>query len=297
MVVLSAVFGAPKIIAKAGSRDVPFLGHLMEEMDTVFVDRSLSESRHATLDAIKAHCSAWFPGQRSLLLFPEGTTTNGQSLAPFKKGAFVSGRPVRPVILVYTGHFDPANPTFKETNDGLKKISNAEWCAKFMGTLVHSLHVRILPPYWPTAAEASNPALYASNVEKFMAEALVRIRSEVYQKSWKAAAGRTHGGAMYQFGDLTRMTIRSIIPEPAQGTCDEGRKLLFHGNEGIAIGGHTGCSGRECNISTIYKHNCTGHVKQCSQCGDYYCLHHKRPGNIISGHLSGHVCNGNAPQA
>merc|ERR1719498_1356800 len=139
--------------------------------------------------------------------------TNGQALAPFKKGAFVSGVPVRPVVLVYTGHFDPANATFKETEDGLKKISDAEWCAKFLGTFVHSLHVRVLPPYCPSGAEASDPVLYTSNFEKFMAEALVRIRDEVHEKSWKAFAGRTDGGENYKFGDITRGVIRSVIPE------------------------------------------------------------------------------------
>jgi len=293
-VVLAALFGAPKILAKAGSRNVPVLGHLMKEMDVVFVERNLSESRHATLDAIKAHCSAWTPGERSLLVFPEGTTTNGESLAPFKKGAFVSGLSVRPVILVYTGQFDPANPTFKETEHGLEEISDAEWCAKFMGSLVHSMHVRVLAPYVPTQDEALDPELYASNMQRFMAKELVRIRSEVHQDSWKAAAGRTHGGMSYKFGDLTRMTIRSIIPSPSEavceGTCDEGQKLLGMYNE-VACEG-TCDEGKK--LLGIYKHNCEGRVKQCRWCGYSYCSHHKKPENFIVGHFTGHVCSGGA---
>ena len=40
-------------------------------------------------------------GQRPMLLFPEGTTTNGLYLLPFKSGAFLAGCPLQPVILKY----------------------------------------------------------------------------------------------------------------------------------------------------------------------------------------------------
>ena len=36
---------------------------------------------------------------RPMLLFPEGTTSNGQMLLPFKTGAFLAGVPVLPVII------------------------------------------------------------------------------------------------------------------------------------------------------------------------------------------------------
>ena len=39
--------------------------------------------------------------QRPMLLFPEGTTTSGRCLLPFKTGAFLAGLPVQPVILRY----------------------------------------------------------------------------------------------------------------------------------------------------------------------------------------------------
>lgn len=38
---------------------------------------------------------------RPMLLFPEGTTTNGKMLLPFKTGGFLAGVPVRPCILQY----------------------------------------------------------------------------------------------------------------------------------------------------------------------------------------------------
>jgi len=167
-VVLAALFGAPKIIAKAGARQTPVLGKLMEDIEVVFVDKSSKESRQATLAAISEHCRAWRPGMRPLLIFPEGTTTSGHGLIDFKKGAFVSGVPVRPVLLVYTGDFDGAATNFKMTPEGPKSTSDAEWAAQFMGHFVHSMQVRVLAPYMPSEAEQADPELYARNCQALM---------------------------------------------------------------------------------------------------------------------------------
>ncbi len=45
--------------------------------------------------------AGWLPHARPLLLFPEGTTTNGRYLLPFKTGAFLAGEPVQPVVIRY----------------------------------------------------------------------------------------------------------------------------------------------------------------------------------------------------
>lgn len=206
--VLASVFGAPRIVSMASARKVPVIGKLMEEMDVIFVDRGDRGSKQATLDAIAEHCATWVPGRRPLLIFPEGTTSNGEGLLDFKKGAFAAGVPVRPVLLVYTGQWDPASTSHKATEHGLEELSDAEWGAQFLGHLVHSLEVRVLPPYVPTDAERGDPDLYARNCQALMAEALARVRSEIQERSWKTAAGRSHGGLGYKFGDLTRVALR-----------------------------------------------------------------------------------------
>jgi 1-acyl-sn-glycerol-3-phosphate acyltransferase len=212
--VLASCFKAPKIVAMAGSRKVPVLGKLMEEMEVVFVDRSSGDSKKATLDAIEAHCAEWKSGSRPLLMFPEGGTTNGEGLLDFKKGAFVCGVPVRPVIIVYTGHFDPASTTYhQEASPGAKmtKTSDAEWAAQFMGHFIHSMHVRVLPPYVPSEEEKKDAGLYATNVKEHMDKELQRVRKEVIDSSWKTAAGREDGGLTYKFGDITRVVMRRTM--------------------------------------------------------------------------------------
>merc|ERR1712129_297734 len=211
-IILASVLGAPKIVAMSDSRKAPVLGSLMEEMEVVFVERGSKDSRQATMDAIVGHCDEWKPGARPLLIFPEGKTTNGESLVEFKKGAFAAGVPVRPVLIVYTGQWDPAACTYRQPpgSEGLVEVSQTEWAKQFMGHFVHSIHVRILAPYVPDDAERADPGIYAQNCQRHMANELERVKNELTQKSWKAAAGREAGGLGYRVGDMTRMTVRKI---------------------------------------------------------------------------------------
>merc|ERR1711877_98200 len=107
-----------------GTRNVPIIGKLMEEAEAVFVNRGDDKSRNATLEHIRKHAEKWKPGRRPMLIFPEGTTTNGESLLTFRKGAFIPGMPVRPVIIVYTGQWDPATTNYVATERGPEEFSD-----------------------------------------------------------------------------------------------------------------------------------------------------------------------------
>merc|ERR1712187_775429 len=222
--ILAAIFGAPKIVAMSGARKVPVVGKLMEEMDVVFVDRRDSDSRRATLEAITDHSETWKPGSRPLLVFPEGRVSNGESLLPFKKGSFASGVPVRPVIIAYTGNFDPACTTYRMSTDGPVETSDLEWATQFMGHFIHSVHVRVLPPYLPSDAEQADPSLYAKNCRDYMAAELARVKGELRRNSWKEAAGRSEGGLGYNFGDVGRVALRNVANVLDVASCVGSRK-------------------------------------------------------------------------
>merc|ERR1712216_1091225 len=97
------LFGFPKVVGKAAAK-TPIFDQLAEEMEVIFVDKKSENSRQETLNAITAHCKGWDVGKRSLLIFPERTTTNGEEVIELRKGAFVPGAPVRPVIMVYNNN-------------------------------------------------------------------------------------------------------------------------------------------------------------------------------------------------
>jgi len=221
--VLAAMFGAPKVIARAGTLKTPLIGTFAKEIGVIEVDRGSRSSRAATIASIAGHVSSWRPGDRPLLLFPEGTTSNGVDLLEFKKGAFVPGAPVRPVVLCYTGAWHPANTDFKVSSDGeVQLTSEREWYEQFLGHFIHSLSVRVLPPYIPNEDEKADPAIFAAHVRSLMAKAYAEMRKEA-----EAEAARTERS---KSGPLER--LGSMIKEGAKGTIKAAHTAATSGSSG-----------------------------------------------------------------
>jgi hypothetical protein len=63
------------------------------------VDRVSAESRHHAAGNIRRRAidNKW----PNVMLFPEGTTTNGRAIISFKTGAFSPGLPVQPLVIRY----------------------------------------------------------------------------------------------------------------------------------------------------------------------------------------------------
>ncbi|XP_068639690.1 lysophospholipid acyltransferase LPEAT1-like isoform X3 [Aristolochia californica] len=148
---MSSLF--PSFVAKRSVARLPLVGLISKCLGCVFVQR---ESRTSDFKGVSgvvtervqaAHESKSAP---MMMLFPEGTTTNGEYLLPFKTGAFVSKAPVLPVLLRYPyQRFSPAWDT--------------------ISGFVNHMEVIRLPVYHPSDEEKEDPKLYASNVRKLMA--------------------------------------------------------------------------------------------------------------------------------
>jgi 1-acyl-sn-glycerol-3-phosphate acyltransferase len=84
-------------IAKGEVTGYPLIGRWARKSGIHFVDRENATSRAAAL----ASFTASLQGGRDMLLFPEGTTTRGERLAPFYEGglraAYGLGLPVQPL--------------------------------------------------------------------------------------------------------------------------------------------------------------------------------------------------------
>ncbi|XP_062154698.1 lysophospholipid acyltransferase LPEAT2 [Alnus glutinosa] len=95
----------PTIVAAESHDSIPFVGTIIRAMQVIYVDRFSPSSRKNAVNEIKRKASSGrFP---RLLLFPEGTTTNGRVLISFQLGAFIPGYPIQPVIVRYPYiHFD-----------------------------------------------------------------------------------------------------------------------------------------------------------------------------------------------
>ncbi|XP_042414314.1 lysophospholipid acyltransferase LPEAT1-like [Zingiber officinale] len=153
----------PSFVAKRSVAQLPLVGLISKCLGCVYVQRESKSSNFKGVSGIvteriqKAHKDSLCP---MMLLFPEGTTTNGDYLLPFKSGAFLAKAPVVPVILKYPyGRFSPA----------WDSISGVRHVCLLLCQFVNHLEVIHLPVYYPSDQEKEDPKLYAGNVRKLMA--------------------------------------------------------------------------------------------------------------------------------
>ena len=69
-------------VAKSEVRDWPIIGWLAEKTGTLFIERTRRHDTGRTANNMEQ----WLQEGKCLCLFPEGTTTNGTELKPFKTG-------------------------------------------------------------------------------------------------------------------------------------------------------------------------------------------------------------------
>ncbi|MDP2437841.1 MAG: EF-hand domain-containing protein [archaeon] len=158
----SRVLASP--VSKIENARVPAVGALMTALQPILIDRDASASRTQARDALysrgKLYKSGRFP---PVMIFPEGTCTNGRALVNFKPGAFLAGEPVQPLIIRYRwAHFDPSF------------VDYVNVVGLLVGTLcqfVNHMEVEWLPIYRPSEEEKANPGLFARNVRLYMSQA------------------------------------------------------------------------------------------------------------------------------
>lgn len=89
----------------------------------IYVKRENHSSRTQTIQDILDRAKSTFDWPQ-IMIFPEGTCTNGQALIEFKPGAFYPGQSVQPVLIRYPNKID----TYTWT-----------WQGKFRGGSLRSL--------------------------------------------------------------------------------------------------------------------------------------------------------------
>jgi 1-acyl-sn-glycerol-3-phosphate acyltransferase len=100
---------------------------------------------------------------RRLIVFPEGTTTNGTAMIPFRTGVFLAGQPVLPVCVQFP---------HKHFNLSWESIRLREHLFRSMTQFKNNVILTELPVYLPDAAERADARLYASRVQAVMAQYL-----------------------------------------------------------------------------------------------------------------------------
>ena len=100
-------YAEANVVAKAEIASWPLMGAAATIIGTIFVKREEKSSRLVTAQAIQEALNQGI----SILIFPEGTTTDGKQVLPFRPRSFLaaweSNVPVQPVSISYT---DPDVP-------------------------------------------------------------------------------------------------------------------------------------------------------------------------------------------
>lgn len=154
----------PGGVSRIESSKAPILGRLIDFLQPVYVMREDPNSKKNTIEEIKRRAQS--RGQwPQIVIFPEGTTTNGRALITFKPGAFIPAVPVQPALVRYPNRLDTTTWTWD--GPGALKLLWLTLCQ------VHTkVEVEFLPVYTPDEQEKQDPKLFAANVRQVMANAL-----------------------------------------------------------------------------------------------------------------------------
>ncbi|XP_058739059.1 lysophospholipid acyltransferase LPEAT1-like isoform X2 [Vicia villosa] len=153
----------PSFVAKRSVAKLPLVGLISKCLGCIYVQRESKSSDFKGVSAVvterirEAHQNESAP---LMMLFPEGTTTNGDFLLPFKTGGFLAKAPVLPVILKY--HYQRFSPAWDS-------ISGVRHVIFLLCQFVNNMEAIQLPLYYPSQQEMDDPKLYADNVRRLMA--------------------------------------------------------------------------------------------------------------------------------
>ncbi|XP_054169098.1 lysophosphatidylcholine acyltransferase 1-like [Oppia nitens] len=158
--------GIPAIVSRIENSRIPFIGSIIKLSDPIYVNREDRESRSQATNDIKERAM-----KGKILLFPEGTCINGNTLIQFKLGAFLPQLPVQPVVLKWdNGKHDLKS--WVEEGPSLLKILYYSLSQMWINCEIIKLE-----PYFPNEEEKLNASLFANNVQKVMCDELGVIQS------------------------------------------------------------------------------------------------------------------------
>jgi 1-acyl-sn-glycerol-3-phosphate acyltransferase len=175
--------------AKKEMEKWPFIGWMSKKFGVIYVDRN-PMTAHKTLAALNREMArASWP----MAIYPEGTTTNGAYVKPFKSAMFnfmeqpdgtVGGITVQPVILTFR-HKDGTKMTDCEIAEHYAYFTNAKQdcgpcCTRERGLIEQVFHVFAMGGFLVELYVLPPPSLDGISGRKELADYLQKIVSEKY---------------------------------------------------------------------------------------------------------------------
>ena len=100
-VIANMAINGSGFIAMKAVANAPVGGDIAYHIGSIFVDRGDKTNRNDCIDQLTKRQKEFYEGKNyyKLVIFPEGTSTNNRYLTKFKKGAFYSLLPLKPMII------------------------------------------------------------------------------------------------------------------------------------------------------------------------------------------------------
>lgn len=194
----------PRGVGMSDAMNIPVMRHLGLAAQSVFVDRTRAGSRHSCKEEIRARSrsdSEWVADGTGppMFIFPEGVLTNGCALVRFRKGAFVAGQPVTPVCVQHRwSNYNPAGVG--------KNFSMGKALLRTMLQFRNVCQIDILDVYEPSEEEVVDPAAFADNVRKTMADHMqVPTTDQSYDDGQIAYTSCAHLGLDFVVKEVTAL--------------------------------------------------------------------------------------------
>jgi 1-acyl-sn-glycerol-3-phosphate acyltransferase len=161
-ILLSATDRLFGFVAKSAVRFIPVIGSWMRRIHCVSINREDPRGAMATL---LDSCVPTLKAGHAVCIFPEGTRSRGETMRPFKKGAFVTakaaGVPIVPVLIEGSYRIWETSP------GGIRRA--------------HVL-VQFLPPIDPTQLTDEQYQMLPIQLHKQMSVQLATLRRELAQQ-------------------------------------------------------------------------------------------------------------------
>lgn len=158
---------SPSFVFKKDCLQVPFVGTIaLKVLQGIQVDNKNNNrgGAEAIIHRLKQMEDAKDEFEfRPLLIFPEGTTSNGSCLLKFRSGGFITGTPIKPVVISFP---------FKRFSVAYESIYTSVIIFRTLCQFHNSMHVQYLDAYYPNEIEKMDPPCYANGLRKRMSIAL-----------------------------------------------------------------------------------------------------------------------------
>jgi len=127
---------------------------------------------------LKQRCTE--KGWPQLLIFPEGTNTNGKALVRFRTGAFAAGQPVQPISIQHGGGWPGAVDTVTWTWVMEHRVTSLALLT--LMTPLTFIELEFLPVIKASEGDLSDPKMFADRVREVYSRTLGLVTTDVSLK-------------------------------------------------------------------------------------------------------------------